>query len=180
MERARLATPLTVGVVDTPLGPVWLAAGASGLRAITVPGSTRQSCLHLARGEMCEDAPEAAQRWLDEAAVQLGDYFAGRLRRFTLPLDLVGTPFQRRVWQAVAAVPFGETATYREIAARIGAPRAYRAVGAANGANPAAIVIPCHRLVGADGGLRGYGGGLHQKRALLDLEAAVMRAKPGG
>lgn len=168
-------TYLAVGAVETPLGPVWLAASADGLRAATVPEASREACLCLARGEERDDAPEAARQILAAAAAQLGDYFSGRRRCFVLPLDLQGTAFQRRVWQEVAAVPYGETATYQEIAWRIGAPRAQRAVGAANGANPAAIVIPCHRLVGVGGALRGYGGGLHQKRALLDFEAAVAR-----
>jgi methylated-DNA-[protein]-cysteine S-methyltransferase len=107
---------------------------------------------------------------LEETAREMGAYFAGRLRQFTVPLDLRGTPFQRRVWSALLDIPYGETRTYSDIAARIGAPASVRAVGLANGQNPIPIVVPCHRVIGKDGRLVGYGGGLDTKRALLDLE----------
>ncbi|HEV8635155.1 MAG TPA: methylated-DNA--[protein]-cysteine S-methyltransferase [Chloroflexota bacterium] len=106
------------------------------------------------------------------AARQLAEYARGERRSFDLPLEPRGTDFQRRVWTAVAAVPHGRTVTYREIARRVGQPRSVRAVGAANGANPLPIVIPCHRVVGADGQLHGYAGGLALKRRLLGLEGA--------
>jgi methylated-DNA-[protein]-cysteine S-methyltransferase len=108
---------------------------------------------------------------LEEAARQLRAYFAGALYRFDLPLAPRGTPFQLRVWQAVESVPYGETRSYRDIAERIGSPKSVRAVGAANGANPLPLVIPCHRIVGAGGALTGFGGGLPLKRRLLELEA---------
>ena len=117
--------------------------------------------------------PAAAnESWplLDEAARQLGEYFSGHRREFDLPLDLEGTEFQQRVWRAVSGIPYGQTRTYAQIAAGVGSPRAVRAVGAANGANPVAILVPCHRVVGSGGGLGGYGGGLELKRRLLDLE----------
>lgn len=107
---------------------------------------------------------------LSEAARQLRLYFAGSLRTFTLPLNPVGTPFQQRVWQALVEVPYGETRSYSEIATRIGSTRAVRAVGAANGRNPIPIVIPCHRIIGSDGKLTGFGGGLPLKQFLLALE----------
>ena len=97
-------------------------------------------------------------------------YFAGELRRFDLPLDLAGTDFQRRVWLELTRIPYGETRSYQDLARAIGSPKAVRAVGAANGANPVAIVVPCHRVIGAGGKLVGYGGGLPLKRRLLDLE----------
>lgn len=106
-----------------------------------------------------------------EAAQQLEAYFAGDLRAFVLKLAPKGTPFQQDVWRALQTVPYGTTTTYAEIAERVGRPKAVRAVGAANGANPIAIVIPCHRIIGQDGTLTGYAGGLERKRALLDLEA---------
>ena len=110
-------------------------------------------------------------RVLVEARTQLAAYFAGELKDFDLPLAAAGTPFQRRVWQALREIGYGETATYGEIAHRLGLPvGASRAVGLANGRNPLAIVVPCHRVVGADGSLTGYGGGLSIKRFLLDLE----------
>jgi methylated-DNA-[protein]-cysteine S-methyltransferase len=105
---------------------------------------------------------------------QLDAYFAGERIRFDVPLNPQGTPFQRSVWDALRAIPYGTTATYREIASAIGNPRAVRAVGLANGRNPISIVIPCHRVIGADGSLTGYGGGVACKRALLDLEAGVL------
>jgi methylated-DNA-[protein]-cysteine S-methyltransferase len=108
-----------------------------------------------------------------EAVRQLRAYFAGELRRFDLPLDMQGTDFQLRVWRELEAIPFGETRSYSQIAAAIGAPRAVRAVGAANGANPIPIVVPCHRVIGAGGTLVGYGGGLPLKKRLLELEGAL-------
>ena len=108
---------------------------------------------------------------LDEAAWQLGEYFAGARMAFDLPLDLQGTPFQRQAWLALAESPYGETVSYAEQAVRLGRPSAVRAVGAANGRNPVPIVLPCHRVVGSDGSLTGFGGGLDVKRALLDHEA---------
>jgi methylated-DNA-[protein]-cysteine S-methyltransferase len=108
-----------------------------------------------------------------EAARQLRAYFAGELREFDLPLDLHGTDFQRRVWRELQRIPYGETRSYSQIAAAIGAPQAVRAVGAANGANPIPIVVPCHRVIGAGGKLVGYGGGLPLKQRLLALEGAL-------
>jgi O-6-methylguanine DNA methyltransferase len=108
-----------------------------------------------------------------EAARQLRAYFAGQLREFQLPLDVQGTEFQERVWGQVAAIPYGETRSYLQISTAIGSPRAVRAVGAANGANPVPIVVPCHRVIGAKGKLVGYGGGLAMKRRLLELEGAM-------
>jgi methylated-DNA-[protein]-cysteine S-methyltransferase len=103
--------------------------------------------------------------------VQLGEYFSGERRSFDLPLEPAGSPFQLQVWRALREIDYGETLSYGELARRIGRPNAPRAVGAANGANPLSVVIPCHRLVGADGTLTGYGGGIERKRLLLDLEA---------
>ncbi len=108
-----------------------------------------------------------------EAARQLRAYFAGELREFDLPLDLHGTDFQLRVWRELQRIPYGETRSYSQIAAAIGAPQAVRAVGAANGANPIPIVVPCHRVIGAGGKLVGYGGGLPLKQRLLALEGAL-------
>lgn len=106
-----------------------------------------------------------------ETIRQLRLYFTGELQTFDLPLDLIGTEFQKRVWGALVTIPYGETRSYSEIAAQIGAPRAVRAVGAANGRNPIPIIVPCHRVIGASGNLVGFGGGLEWKRLLLGLEA---------
>ena len=107
---------------------------------------------------------------LSSCVKQLTEYFAGKRTEFDIPLALEGTVFQREVWDALRTIPFGHTATYREIARKISRPSAVRAVGAANGANPVSIIVPCHRIVGADGSLTGYGGGLWRKKWLLEHE----------
>lgn len=116
---------------------------------------------------------------LPETRRQLDDYLAGRRRDFDLPLDPVGTDFQRLCWQALQRIPYGETRSYSEQARVIGRPAAIRAVGRANHDNPIGVIIPCHRVIGADGSLTGYAGGLDMKRALLELEGALTRTLPG-
>ncbi len=108
-----------------------------------------------------------------EAIDQLNDYFAGRRRTFELDLAPVGTDFQLRVWAALRTIPYGETWSYRDLALTVGSPNGFRAVGLANGRNPHSIIVPCHRVIGADGSLTGYGGGVDRKRVLLDLEAGI-------
>jgi methylated-DNA-[protein]-cysteine S-methyltransferase len=150
---------VTYDVLRTQYGDLLLVAGDEGLRAVILPG----------RGA----PPPGARRdrgALAQAREQLGEYCAGERRAFDLPLDPRGTSFQRAVWDAVAAIPYGETRTYATLAAALGRPSAARAVGAANGRNPLAIVIPCHRVVATSGALTGYAGGLAMKRALLDAE----------
>ena len=160
-------------IFDTPFGPVLLSASAVGLTRIDFPGEGR----FAGRGPDAAAPPGTSDGGaiglLEEADRQLDEYFAGSRRVFDLPLDLAGTPFQRSVWRAIAAVPWGETASYGAIAASIGAPNAYRAVGTACGANPVALVVPCHRIVGSDRGLHGFGGGLPTKDWLLDHEGAL-------
>jgi methylated-DNA-[protein]-cysteine S-methyltransferase len=106
-------------------------------------------------------------------SAQLERYFAGKLEVFEIPLDLIGTPFQQSVWKELLTIPYGTTISYRELADRLGNPRAVRAVGGANGKNPVSIIVPCHRVVGADGDLVGYGGGIDRKRWLLQHERAL-------
>jgi methylated-DNA-[protein]-cysteine S-methyltransferase len=113
---------------------------------------------------------------LDEAVAQLRDYFAGNRTDFDLPLDPAGTPFQLTVWRALREIPYAETINYGQLATRVGNSNASRAVGLANGRNPISIVVPCHRVIGANGSLTGYGGGLDRKRTLLDLEHGVAGA----
>jgi methylated-DNA-[protein]-cysteine S-methyltransferase len=144
--------------MDTPIGTLSLDADGAGLSSIAFGGPP---------------GSDSGDALLREAESQLRAYFAGELTRFDLPLSPRGTEFQRRVWDAVARVPYGTTTTYSAVAAALGSPSACRAVGAANGRNPLPIVVPCHRVVGASGALTGYGGGLARKRALLDLEAAA-------
>jgi methylated-DNA-[protein]-cysteine S-methyltransferase len=117
---------------------------------------------------------EAADEPFAQVREQLADYFASKRTAFEVSLTMTGNPFQRRVWQALQEIPFGETISYGELARRIGAPSAFRAVGVANGQNPISVIVPCHRVIGADGSLTGYGGGLERKRLLLELEAGVL------
>jgi O-6-methylguanine DNA methyltransferase len=158
------------------VGEMWLAATAAGLCRVALPqrgrdGLFRWLAKHIPEGEIIMSAG-ANLRY----AAAIAAYLAGDVREFTVPLDLRGTAFQRLVWMEVGRIPYGRTATYREIAARIGRPAAYRAVGAANGANPVPPFIPCHRVVGSDGTLTGYGGGLALKRQLLELEGSFRPA----
>jgi methylated-DNA-[protein]-cysteine S-methyltransferase len=124
---------------------------------------------------------EIAPRWERSAApfadvqAQLREYFAGERVAFDTPLAMSGTPFERRVWRALTDIPYGETVSYGEIATRVGQPSAARAVGLANGRNPIAVIVPCHRVIGANGTLTGYGGGLERKRLLLELESGQGR-----
>ena len=163
--RDTLATACTAqALIDTPLGPVRLARTARGLAGLWFEGQKHHP------GEL--PAPhDGDDPLLREAAAQLQRYFAGTLTRFDLPLDLQGTPFQRSVWQALLRIPSGRTCSYGELARSIDAPAAVRAVGAAIGRNPASLVVPCHRVLGTDGALTGYAGGVDRKRALLALEA---------
>ena len=151
----------------TPIGRLLLARDNRGLRRISFPGERQFS-------GVAADWERAEEPFRD-AIAQLDLYFAGQLRRFDLDIAPEGTPFQRDVWAALVEIPYGRTVSYSELARRVGRPAATRAVGAANGRNPLPIVVPCHRVVGADGSLTGFGGGLAIKRRLLDLEAGLIR-----
>ena len=147
---------------DSPIGPLLLAAADGRLRMLgfsTGPKAQTPCAGWIRRDEA-----------FDEAQRQLREYFEGERHVFDLALAPAGTAFQRRVWNALSAIPYGETRSYKDIAAAIGNPRAAVAVGAANGSNPLPIVVPCHRVIGSDGKLTGFGGGLAAKRYLLDLE----------
>jgi methylated-DNA-[protein]-cysteine S-methyltransferase len=148
--------------IDSPLGPLTLVATDGVLSGAYMEGQ-----LHLP--DPATFGPRTAAGF-EEAAEQLGEYFAGQRRHFTLRTRLAGSDFQRRVWQALTDIPYGETRTYAQLAETLGRRDRIRAVGAANGRNPVAVVVPCHRVVGGDGGLTGYAGGLARKRFLLDLE----------
>lgn len=148
--------------IETPLGSLFLAADG---RAITDLVFSWESPKEHNRDWKVGETP-----LLREAERQLGEYFSGHRTEFDLPLNPKGTPFQRTVWEALLAIPYGETRSYREIAKAIGNPNACRAVGMANNRNPISILIPCHRVIGANGSLVGYGGGLPIKEYLLDLE----------
>jgi methylated-DNA-[protein]-cysteine S-methyltransferase len=164
--KRQMAATHVFKMMDSPLGRLTLVASNDGLAAILWPNdSPGRVPLHL-EGER-DDHPI-----LVETARQLGDYFAGRRKVFTVKLDVAGTAFQRQVWGALLEIPFGETRSYRQIAERIGHPAAMRAVGAANGRNPVSIVTPCHRVIGSGGALTGFAGGLDAKAYLLALERA--------
>ncbi len=152
--------------IASPVGTLHLVASDTGLVAILWPNE-RPGRVPL--GHTVEDD---AHPILVRAATQVDAYFAGKLRAFDVPLDFRGTDFQRSVWQALLTIPFGETRSYVQIARQIGRPTASRAVGAANGRNPVSIIAPCHRVIGTNGTLTGFAGGLEAKRMLLDLEAA--------
>jgi methylated-DNA-[protein]-cysteine S-methyltransferase len=148
--------------VDSPIGELLLVGDGRSLHR-----------LHML------DAPARTRLPRDDdafAAVreQLAEYFAGERQTFDVPLAMEGTEFQRAVWSALREIPYGETTSYGELARRLGRPEASRAVGAANGSNPIAVIVPCHRVIGADGSLTGFGGGLERKRTLLDLERGVL------
>ena len=148
-------------VVDSPIGPLGLITSDVALQGVVFDG----------RGIR----PEGSAPVLDEAARQLTAYFAGDLVTFDVPLELHGTDFQRRCWLALATIPYGQTVSYGEQARRLGlGSEKARAVGAANGSNPLPIVLPCHRVIGADGSLTGFGGGLRVKRFLLEHEGALL------
>jgi methylated-DNA-[protein]-cysteine S-methyltransferase len=161
-------------VYESPIGPLTLVAGPHGIISLSFPGKLR--------------APtEAAKRPMPEMVDQLEAYFAGELRSFDLALDLHGTALQKAVWDELLEIPYGTTTSYGELAGRIDESlyrsevepyRRARVVGAANGRNPVPIIVPCHRVIGADGSLTGYGGGLGRKQALLDLERRSLAGEP--
>ena len=166
-------------VIDTPIGPLTLVADAIGLRAVTWPdedgtrvGLGGQLGGSEATGQSSASAGQrAAVATLDATEAQLRQYFAGERQAFDLPMHLVGTDFQQDTWRSLAQIPYGQTVSYGEQAERLGRPTAVRAVGAANGRNPLSIVLPCHRVVGANGDLTGFAAGLDTKRWLLAHES---------
>ena len=148
-------------VIDSPIGPLGLVATPDGLVGVRFHAHAFPA--------------DGASAVLDAAAQQLDAYFSGELTDFELPLDLQGSEFQRRCWLALATIPYGQTVSYGEQARRLGfGPEKARAVGAANGQNPLPLVLPCHRVIGADGSLTGFGGGLSMKRFLLEHEGALL------
>lgn len=160
--------PLLYTTVDSPVGELLLLGDRRAL-----------SGLHMQEGRKAvavEPGWRRSEEPFSEVRAQLAQYFAGRRVRFDLPLVMRGTPFQQRVWDALQEIPYGETLTYGEVARMIGKPSAARAVGLANGSNPISVIVPCHRVVGADGALTGYGGGLERKQQLLSLEADSLAA----
>lgn len=144
-------------ILHTPLGTARVQGGSEGVRSISISDTL--------------DIPQTVPPVLEPACRQLQEYFGGRRTHFDFRLDLQGTPFQITVWNALLEIPFGQTLSYMDLAKRLGDPKAIRAVAAANGQNPLWVVVPCHRVVGSDGSLTGYAGGLHRKNWLLNHES---------
>lgn len=167
--------PCVAATVQTPIGPLGLVASTEGLCAVefNAPLNTNPS---VAGRPTCDSG---AARVLAQGADELERYFKGTLTHFTVPLAPVGTEFQQRVWRQLSRIPFASTTTYGAIARSLGDPKATRAVGLANGRNPLPIIVPCHRVIGADGSLTGFGGGIERKQWLLEHERQVAGG-PGG
>jgi methylated-DNA-[protein]-cysteine S-methyltransferase len=157
-------------MIDSPIGELKLVGNDSGLAAILWANEDPRRVRLNIVGE------DRTHPVLVEVERQLGEYFRGERRAFDLKLNFIGTPFQNKVWEALLRIPYGETRSYGEIARELGNPKAVRAVGAANGRNPIAIIAPCHRVIGASGALTGFAGGLEAKEHLLDLEKGDRRA----
>lgn len=149
--------------IASPIGNLFLVASSKGLRGIFW---NKQSSRIVSTPDLCVQE----EKILDDASRQLREYFSGQRRNFDLPLDLEGTTFQKKVWQQLQRIPFGKTVSYGDVAKRIKNPKAVRAVGSANGKNPACVIVPCHRVIASDGTIGGYSGGLQVKRKLLALE----------
>ncbi len=149
--------------MPSPVGEIYIVASSKGLNGVFWHKQDVKCTAKL-------NAQQPADRFILKAVKQLKEYFAGQRRAFDLDLNFTGTPFQNRVWKALAQIPFGETVAYKDIARKIDHPKAVRAVGTANGKNPFSIIVPCHRVIAADGSIGGYGGGLAVKRRLLEIE----------
>jgi O-6-methylguanine DNA methyltransferase len=178
METAVTERVVVLGPVPTPLGQFGAVLSPTGLCRLTFPADPFSLCEAWAQRWLggARRAPDT--RRLADLSGQLTAYLDGSLTEFSVPLDLRGTPFQRRVWQALLTIPHGQTRSYAALAAAIGLPGAVRAVGTANGANPVPVIVPCHRVIGSDGTLTGYGGGLPLKQYLLQLEGVHTRRPP--
>lgn len=158
-----IGTTRIVTTIESPIGPLTLTAEGGYLTGLYMHDQ-RHAPTHVT-GTVRDEA------WFADIIGQLGAYFDGRRTEFQIPMKLHGTDFQQRVWTQLCAIPYGETISYGELARRVDNPKASRAVGLANGRNPIAVIVPCHRVIASDGGLGGYGGGLDRKTWLLDLEA---------
>lgn len=161
---------IVIGTVDTPIGSFGAVFTTRGLACLTFPTRSLAECEGWVRSRAPEARVSDDDTVLTALSSQLAAYFQGSLRAFSVPLDLRGTPFQQEVWQALQDIPYGEVRSYGDIARAIGRPRAVRAVGMANHRNPVPIIVPCHRVIGSNRSLTGYGGGLDLKERLLQLE----------
>jgi methylated-DNA-[protein]-cysteine S-methyltransferase len=153
--------------ISSPLGTLYLVASAKGIQGLYFEKQNSPLITNL-------NLKEPAQKLLAQAATEIAEYFAGQRKAFDVSLDLEGSGFQLKVWQELLKIPYGETRTYAEVARRLKSPKAYRAVGSANGKNPICIFVPCHRVVAAGGRLGGYSGGLDKKLKLLSIEGVTV------
>jgi methylated-DNA-[protein]-cysteine S-methyltransferase len=174
-------TNLAVETVETPVGTIRIRCSDTGVKELEIrwnreSGSGEKSGKDREFRGSAKEAAAANSKRTPAALIaarakrELVEYFSGRRRDFSVPLDMEGTPFQEKVWKALSEIPYGEVRSYAQIARRVGNPKAYRAVGTANGSNPVAIIVPCHRVIASDNSLGGYGGGLNNKNYLLTLE----------
>lgn len=159
---------------DSRIGRIYVASTEKGICKISLPRENRKDFFRWLKGNFDPDCVTDNRSRNREVIDQLTRYFNGRLVKFTVPKDLIGTPFQIRVWEELAKIPYGSTITYKHLAKRVHAPKAFQAVGRANGANPLPIIIPCHRVIGSDGSLVGYAYGVKTKEFLLRLEGAII------
>jgi AraC family transcriptional regulator of adaptative response/methylated-DNA-[protein]-cysteine methyltransferase len=179
--RGRDTDHVALDWMESPVGPLLLGVVDEGLCFLEFCDQGRLDAqLKTIRQRLGRVAVPGTHRYLDQVKDELARYFAGKLREFRVPLVYPGTPFQRKVWEGLLTIPYGQTRSYEELAEHVGCPGAQRAVGAANGRNRIAIVIPCHRVVNKSGQLGGYGGGLWRKQLLLDLERGVKSGRPQG
>ena len=169
LEESNRSTNLYYKKMNSPVGELKLIASEDALVAVLWEQD------NPLRVRLRKAAPSNSHPILNRAEQELNRYFAGRLTKFSVPIDLRGTQFQVQVWEALLAIPFGQTRTYGELAKQLGNPQASRAVGAANGKNPISIIVPCHRVIGSTGKLTGFAGGLENKAQLLELERRTTR-----
>lgn len=168
-------TVMKYSVMHSPLGDLTLVKSQKGLSFIAF-GSSKETICHIQRklrAQQIRDELILSENDFANEQEQLDQYFAGERKTFDLETNMHGTPFQKMVWNEVAAIPYGETRSYKEIAKAIGAPKAVRAIGGANNQNPLPLIIPCHRVIGSNGSLVGYGGGIDKKEYLLELEGTL-------
>ena len=166
-----MGVKLSTAVVETPLGLIRVAVTESGVARVALPRSSGAGFAGWLRSVYADAERVPWLPLVDKLSQELAEYFAGRRREFSVPLELRGSDYQRAVWREIARIPYGETITYTELARRAGSKGAARAAGAATGRNPVSIVVPCHRVVGTDGSLTGYAGGVDRKARLLKLES---------
>jgi len=159
---------------DSRIGRIYVASTEDGVCKISVPKESRKDFFEWLKEHFDLDAVTDNRARNKDVIDQLSRYFNGKLAKFNLPLDLMGTPFQTRVWKELCRIPYGTTITYKSLAKRVLAPKAFQAVGRANGANPVPIIVPCHRVLGSNGALVGYSCGIKTKEFLLRLEGAIM------